>query len=116
MAHIHKTTSLQCAGYQNKAPAIDIRKAATGAGSSTRPQLEIVVRIHDEEYGHTWNSGWIFLLAILWSTFTTHIHSFSHCGPSYQLAIGKRSKLRDEDFDLLIQAGLHKPQGEPSCL
>lgn len=23
-------------------------------GSSTRPQLEIVVRIHDEEYGHTW--------------------------------------------------------------
>jgi len=34
-------------------------KAATGAGSSTRPQLEIVVRIHDEEYGHTWNSGWI---------------------------------------------------------
>jgi hypothetical protein len=59
MAHIHKTTSLQCAGYQNKAPAIDIRKAATGAGSSTRPQLEIVVRIHDDEYGHTWNSGWI---------------------------------------------------------
>ena len=88
------------------------------AGSSTRPQLEIVVRTHDEDYGHTWNSGWMDFLLFgnplvnttkILSGIVVHLNS---CPSEKELNLD-----RDEDFDtILIQAGLHlhKPQGEPS--